>query len=493
MTTASPRSISGPLSRLAQTLPRHMLSAVGLTAAVCVGLAGPSTAHAATLPPGFSETFITGTITGGTVIEFAPDGKLFVLEQSGTCEVYSGSGGGTWTLLAVNFFQNTPLVTTNFFERGLLGIAFDPDYLNNRYVYVYYTFNSTPVRNRISRFTADANGSLALAGSEALIMDLDTVSAGNHNGGAIHFGPDGKLYVAVGENAVPSNAQNLNNRLGKMLRLNPIPVAEGDPIPSDNPTTFAGLGGPTTGNNRAIWAVGLRNPYTFAFKPGSSLMYINDVGQGTYEEVNVGAAGVNYGWPTTEGPFAQASFPNFTRPLIWYHRTNTALSSNPPGPQLSGFNGAAIIGGSFYLPANPIFPSTYIGDYFFGEYINDWIKRYDVATNTVTNFATGALGAVSMVTGPDGAFYYLSRDAVGGGRVFRVVYTGPLCEADLAPAGGPDGTVNVQDLLAVIGAWGPCGKGACPADVAPPGPPQGDDIVNVQDLLAVIGAWGACP
>ena len=153
------------------------------------------------------------------------------------------------------------------------------------------------MHNRISRFTA--NGDVAVAGSEVVILDLDNLSgATNHNGGALHFGPDGKLYAAVGENANGANAQSLTNLFGKMLRLNPDGT-----IPTDNPFFST-----ATGKNRAIWALGLRNPFTFAFNPAGSRMFINDVGQNTWEEINDGIAGANYGWPTTEGPTTEPAF-----------------------------------------------------------------------------------------------------------------------------------------------------------------------------------------
>src|SRR5205823_12767314 len=126
--------------------------------------------------------------------------------------------------------------------------------------------------NRVSRFTA--NGDVAMAG-ETPIIDLNNLSsATNHNGGAIHFGPDGKLYIAVGENGNSANSQSIGNLLGKVLRIN----SDGT-IPSDNPPMFPGITGSTSGNNRAIWSVGLRNPYTFTFQAGSGRMFINDVGQ----------------------------------------------------------------------------------------------------------------------------------------------------------------------------------------------------------------------
>src|SRR6185436_2808401 len=157
-------------------------------------------------------------------------------------------------------------------ERGLLGVAFDPSFAVNQFVYVYYTATSPSTHNRISRLTAA--GDVAVPGSEVPILDLNDLSgATNHNGGAIHFGPDGKLYAAVGENANGANAQTLSNLLGKILRIN----SDGS-IPTDNP-----FFGTATGQNRAIWALGLRNPFTFTFQPGTGRMFINDVGQNTWE------------------------------------------------------------------------------------------------------------------------------------------------------------------------------------------------------------------
>ncbi len=379
------------------------------------------TAAAATLPNGFSEVAVTGAnlITRGTAIAFAPDGKLFVLEQGGTIEVYDGSGASAWTRLQANFFANTPLNVDSNNERGLLGIAFDPNHLSNRFVYVYYTTAAAPVRNRIARYTANANGDLALAGSAATIMNLEPLNAGNHNGGAMHFGPGGRLFVAVGDNANSANAQSIGNRLGKILRLNPDPQ---NPIPSSNPTHIDGIAGTPTGQNRAIWCAGLRNPYTFAFKPGTSIMFINDVGEGTWEEINAGSAGANFGWGLTEGPFNQNAFPNFTRPLVYYHHNDASLSFPLNG---LGFRGNAIAGGAFYVTDNTTFPNTYHGDYFFADYINDWIRRYDPVAGTVKKFASGADGPVDLRVGADGALYYLARDAqgFGSGRVYRAQWT----------------------------------------------------------------------
>src|SRR5688572_27036539 len=167
-------------------------------------------AGAATVPVGFTESVVTGGLSNPTAMAFAPDGRLFICQQGGQLRVVKNG-----TLLGTPFLTVTTDATG---ERGLLGVAFDPAFSSNGFVYVYYTVPGSPPHNRLSRFTA--SGDVALSGSQTNLLELDNLSATNHNGGAIHFGPDGKLYIAVGENAVASNAQTLGNLLGKILRLN---------------------------------------------------------------------------------------------------------------------------------------------------------------------------------------------------------------------------------------------------------------------------------
>src|SRR5689334_781001 len=167
-----------------------------------------SFAGAATLPNGFSETRIATGLASPTAMAVAPDGRVFVAEKGGTLRVVKNNA-----LLAQPFL--TVSVSTQS-ERGLLGVAFDPDFANNQFVYVYYTTASSPIHNRVSRFTASStNPDVAASGSEVQLLNLPTLNAGNHNGGAIHFGTDGKLYIGVGENAVTGNSQSLDTPLGK--------------------------------------------------------------------------------------------------------------------------------------------------------------------------------------------------------------------------------------------------------------------------------------
>jgi glucose/arabinose dehydrogenase len=342
-------------------------------------------AAAVTLPPGFVETLVAA-VTDPTAMQFAPDGRLFVCEQRGTLRVFKDGA-----LLPTPFVS----LTVNFAgERGLLGVAFDPAFAVNQYVYVYYTATTPTLHNRVSRFTA--NGDVAVPGSEVVIFDLPLLgtAATNHNGGALNFGADGKLYIAVGDYNVPSNAQSLNTTFGKMLRINP----DGS-IPADNP--FFGV---TTGQNRAIWALGLRNPFTFAFDSAGTRMFINDVGELNWEEINDGIAGANYGWPATEG---YTTNPSFTSPVYAYDHPT----------------GCAITGGAFYLSPTNQFPSSYDGVYFFTDICGFFIKMLDPVSGTVTPFATGIIYPVALAVSPTGDLYYLDRDQ---GGLHRISYTLPL-------------------------------------------------------------------
>ena len=349
---------------------------------------------AATLPAGFTETLITNSVLSPTAMEIAPDGRIFICQQGGPMRIIKNGA-----LLPTPFLTLT--VDSNG-ERGLLGVTFDPNFTTNNFVYVYYTVPGDPAHNRVSRFTA--NGDVAVPGSEFVLADLDPLSgAGNHNGGAIHFGSDGKLYIAVGENANPANSQTLSNRLGKMLRIN----ADGT-IPTDNPFFNT-----ATGANKSIWALGLRNPFTFAFQPGTGRMFINDVGESLWEEINDGIAGSNYGWKTCEGACTPPN-PSFRDPLFQYAHGSTSTT------------GCAIVGGGFYNPTTVQFPASYVGKYFFADLCTGWIRLFDPSNNTATDFASGISNPVDLKIANDGSLYYLS---LGSASLFRVQFTGGTAPA----------------------------------------------------------------
>src|SRR5688572_11661979 len=345
--------------------------------------------NAQTYPTGFQQVLVANGISNPTVMEFAPDGRLFVAQQTGALRIIENG-----VLLA------TPAITLSVNssgERGLLGIAFDPNFSSNNFIYLYYTLSSA-ANNRISRFTM--NGNTIVAGSESIVLNLDPLSgATNHNGGIIQFGPDGKLYVGVGENANTAHAQNLDTYHGKILRIN----SDGS-VPAGNPFTSG------TAQRQRIWEYGMRNPYTLSIQPGTGRIFVNDVGQNTWEEINdCTTGGLNYGWPTAEG---NSTNPAFTNPVYAYSHGSGI-----------GF-GCAITGGTFFNPTTTNYPAQYTGRYFFLDFCNNWIDMLTLSGGTATraNFASSIAGSpVGMATGPDGNLYFLSR---ANGAVYKITFTG---------------------------------------------------------------------
>jgi len=337
------------------------------------------------VPERFTDTTLTDDLDRPTSMALAPDGRIFVCEQAGHLRVIQDG-----TLLPEPFLS---VSTHTSGERGLLGVAVDPDFPRQPYVYVYYTATTPNPHNRVSRFTA--SGNKAVPGSERILFELERLGATVHNGGALHFGADGKLYVAVGDNSNSSDAPKLTSLMGKLLRLE-----KDGSIPSDNPFFTR-----TTGVYRALWAIGLRNPFSFAVQPGTGRLFINDVGQTDWEEINEGAPGAHYGWPDTEGPTSDSRYraPVFTYP----HGSGTS-------------RGCAITAGTFYDPPRSQFPSEYVGRYFFSDYCNGWIRTLDPKSGTTTVFATGLGAPVDLDVGPDGSLYYLDRQ---NDSVHRVRYT----------------------------------------------------------------------
>ena len=346
------------------------------------------------LPAGFSETEVVapGGLIRPVAMEFAPDGRLFVCEQGGRVRIVKDG------ILLAQPFATVAADLRN--ERGLLGITFDPGFAQNGWVYLFYTVPTPQPHNRISRVTAA--GDVAVPGSEQVIFELPALGgAAIHNGGAIHVDAEGKLFVAVGDNSVSTNAQWLGSLNGKVLRLN----LDGT-IPESNPFYAT-----TTGQSQAIWALGLRNPFTFTFQRTSGRMFINDVGEGRWEEINTGVAGANYGWPLVQGP---EDTNRFVAPTHAYPRPST------PGASL------AITGGAFYEPAVANFPAEFSGRYFFLDGGQQWIRVLDPATGGVTEFAT-RLGAgagempLGLTVGDDGALYYANNRT---GSLLRIRFNG---------------------------------------------------------------------
>ena len=388
--TSAPYGTS--LDTTAHTSGQHVLRARARDAAGNLSSWASATVQfggSRTQPAGFTrnESWVTG-LSNATAFAQAPDGRLFIAQQGGALRVVKNGA-----LLTAPFVQ---LTVDSSGERGLIGIALDPAFASNGFVYVYHTTTSGGTHNRISRLKA--SGDVAEAGSETPLVDLPGLSsATNHNGGAMHFGVDGKLYVGVGENATPSKAQDLNDVFGKLLRFN----SDGT-IPSDNP-----FFGTRTGQARAIWAYGLRNPFTFAVQPGTGRIHINDVGQNTWEEINLGAPGANYGWPNSEGPDNVVG--GVTGPLFTYKHSDASPAGSGAGGFFTGF---AIAGGSFY-PASGAFPAGYRDQYYFADYVSQFVGRVDLQNgNAAYAFAKLSGSPVDLWVGGDGVVYVLTRDAV---------------------------------------------------------------------------------
>lgn len=351
-------------------------------------------ARAATLPAGFIDVVVAAGFTNVSSMAVAPDGRIFVCQQNGHVRVVKNGA-----VLPTSFAS---IRTDTINERGLLGIALDPGFASNSFVYVHYTTNAPVVGQfiqRVSRFTA--NGDVAVPGSETVLIETDPFTANEELGGGLDFGADGMLYIGMGRTGASANSQVTNSLYGKILRIQPDGT-----IPADNP--FFGL---NTGKNRAVWALGLRNPFVIAFQPGTSRLFINDVGSemtAAREEINEGFPGANYGFGlgTCEGNCSSNGVRN---PIYFYPHTNN-------------LNG--ITGGAFYNGA--LFPTQYVGKYFFGDLNTAVIYLLDPSTTNVTSFASRLVGRlVSLKAGPDGALYYLVQSvtgpANGGGMVGKII------------------------------------------------------------------------
>lgn len=351
----------------------------GLTALIAL-LASPVLLAAlpqAHLPTGFSRSVVAEHLTGATTMAIAPDGRIFICEQTGALRIVKAGH-----LLEHPFIT---LKVDSSWERGLLGVAFDPDFPRNQFIYINFISPTPYPHHVISRFAA--NGDVVAEGSEKILFEGDDQSKmpgkikNGHQGGAIHFGPDGKLYIAIGEQTSDRPAQEMNTLLGKMLRLNP----DGS-IPTDNPFYQT-----ASGKYRAIWCLGLRNPFCFAFQPETGRMFINDVG-GAKEEINEGKPGANYGWPVVE---------------------HGQISDDPKFiPAIHSYPVASITGAAFCPKDNKNFPLQYRGRYFFADYMRGFIETLDPDhPEKSKDFATNQGKLTDIAFAPDGSLFILDRNA----------------------------------------------------------------------------------
>ncbi len=373
--------------------------------------------QAANLPAGFIEIKLAEGLDPTRMV-LSEDGRIFIAQKNGTILIIEND-----ILLEDPFMI---LTVDNFNERGLTGMTLHPEFGINGYFYVFYTVPGENF-NRISRFTS--NGNNVLENSEVVILEIDELSGNNHNGGELAFGPDGKLYISTGDGVWGPNSQDKENLNGKMIRVN-----EDGSIPEDNP-----FYNELSGKYRSIWALGLRNSFTFDFQPGTGRLFANDVGSNKYEEINDILPGKNYGWEGIEGMYTGSNPPeNYQDPIHAYDHDT----------------GCAITCGSFYNPDLAVFPNEYYGKYFFGDYCQGWIKVMDPATGNIeSTFATSINRPIAIHVDNEGAMYYLERAGMGGGSdedntstnnavLWKIIYTG---------SGAPFVSDQPDDILLPIG------------------------------------------
>lgn len=434
------------------TRPLAALIARGLLA--CGLLSSP--AWAAVLDPNFTETTWIDTNQGNGVtgMAWAPDGsgRLFLTYQWGPIRIVKS--GPPVTLVPTPFATVSPIFDVG--ECGLLGIAFDPDFVDNGYVYVFATVST--VEQQVIRYRAVGD----IGTDKTVVVPGLPTRGANHDGGAVGFGRDGKLYWAIGDQGNRTGADaDLTSLSSKVGRAN----ADGT-VPSDNPF----VDGPG-GNNDYIFARGFRNPFTFTFQPETGKLWVDDVGDG-YEQVFAVSAGEHAGWDDYENTQPAGFIP----PLITYATNGTAIRNIPAtaGAARSGnvatfsttavhgfrqgeriaiagvadptFNGdfyiasvpsstsfavpqagpdavsgggtaetqnqgGAITGGTFYDATGA--PPSYQGNFFYGDYNSGRVMRATVGPGTtvtsVDYWATGNTHSIDVAVGPDGALYYVGR------------------------------------------------------------------------------------
>ncbi|MFL5137784.1 MAG: PQQ-dependent sugar dehydrogenase [Microvirga sp.] len=383
-------------------------------------------------------------------------GRLFIVEKGGRIEILDLATGAT---LAAPFLDITSEVNPAG-EQGLLGLAFHPDYAANGLFYVYLSTPSGDTEVRRYQVSAgDPNHADAATAQHVSAFDYPATSA-NHRAGWIGFGPDDMLYVATGDGGIdPGNAQRLDTPLGKILRLDidadafPADPDRNYAVPADNPATIDGIAGSAAGTG--FYAAGLRNPFRDSFDRGVGDLFIGNVGQASFEEINLGRAGANYGWPATEGFFDQAAFPSFTQPIHAYAHGS----------------GASVTGGYVYRGES----EGLHGQYFFADFVTGqvWTLQFNGSAWT----ATERTGQISPDFGQINNPSSFGEDARGNlylvdfdGDVFRL--TPQVASADqgddLRGGGGDDMVFGGSGADRVFGEAG--------RDALDGGP--GDDLLD---------------
>jgi glucose/arabinose dehydrogenase len=416
---------------------------------------------AATVPAGFTDVSLFD-LGSPTALAFTPDGRMLVATQGGELRVYKN--GALLATPALTLGAGTVCSTS---ERGLLGVAVDPEFAANQYVYLYYTYHvpsSSACVNRASRFTFGTGADTINPASELVLVDNMPSPAGNHNAGDVHFGRDGYLYISIGDGgcdwAGNSGCGGTNDAsrdqhvlTGKILR-----VTKTGGIPPTNPFQGAGTArcnvtGQTTAGNKCqeTFSWGLRNPFRFAMDPNDAgtRFFINDVGQSAWEEIDLGTSGADFGWNCREGAHTNSTSgpcmpapAGMVDPFFEYSRTGFV-----PGTSDTGCG--SITGGAF--APDGVWPG-YDGSYLFGDFNCGLLFKITQGGGGVwsgVRFASGTGGFTDMTFGPYGdgqALYYLTYSS--GGQVHRVSYdtagdAAPVAALSAGPISGtPPLTVN---------------------------------------------------
>jgi glucose/arabinose dehydrogenase len=373
--------------------------------------------NGADLPPGFVEKKLAGGLDPVSMTVL-PDGRVLISEKNGHIR-----------LIKNDQLVNSPFLeieVDNFNERGLQNTIIDPGFDTNHLIYVYYTH---PGKGRNVIATYEVSGDYALKSTGKIIFELDPLYGSIHNGGGMTFGTDNKLYIGAGESGNPNNSQSLNTVLGKILRIN----SDGS-IPEDNPFYKT-----LTGNNKAIWSYGFRNPFSLCLDENSGMIIINDVGGAAYEEINELFPGKNYGWPLIEG-FKKSYSPeleNYQDPYFAYNH-----------------DGRCAITAGCMKNSSKRFPAEYTHKYFFTDYCSGEILFIDLHTGQFSGaFATHLNRPVDIKFTPSGDMLYLQRSGIANGSVEDNTSTsdGTLFKISFYGNGEPFITEQLKTTSAVTG------------------------------------------
>jgi glucose/arabinose dehydrogenase len=369
-------------------------------AATVALLAGCDSNPSNPLPQGFElqAVEIAGNLEEPIYLTSPPgDARLFIVEQRGTIRIIDNG-----QLLTTPFLDIRGRVTAGG-ERGLLSVAFHPEYADNGYFYVNYTGDGGATR--VERYSVSSNPNVAGPSSAHLILTVAQPEP-NHNGGLLKFGPDGMLFIGMGDGGgggdPDDNGQDPGTLLGALLRID-VDGADPYAIPADNP--YVGV----AGARPEIWAIGLRNPWRFSFDRTDAMLYLADVGQNVIEEINAVPAedaGINYGWNVMEGS-------ECFEPQNGCDPAGLTL----PVHEYTTDDGCAVTGGYVYRGA--AIPDLQ-GIYFHGDYCSGQVSSFRLVSGVATQHRDWELGSLGSVAsfGEDasGELYILDR----GGRVFRL-------------------------------------------------------------------------